>query len=251
MPDLPSGTVTFLFADVEGSTRLMQELGDGYGPLLGELRQLLRGAMTEAGGHEVDCRADELFAVFSGPWMGFGLLCLRNGCLRLELGRRTLSYACVWVCTLASPRSRVTRISVSMSAVRPGSARPRTAGRSCSRKRPASSWPGRPKCGISVPTRWPVLPLRSGSTSLSQLICGSTFRRFGLLADSLAGSGRSRHSGCGGRPWKRLGGRCDRCCRQWRNRCKSRSRSSEPRCSPATVQRRTPIASSARSIANG
>src|SRR3954470_20730218 len=64
MPDLPSGTVTFLFADVEGSTRLVQELGDGYGPLLGELRQLLRGAMAEAGGHEVDCRADELFAVF-------------------------------------------------------------------------------------------------------------------------------------------------------------------------------------------
>lgn len=64
MPELPSGTVTLLFSDVEGSTRLTQALGDGYGGMLAELRQLLRRAVTEAGGHEVDCRADELFAAF-------------------------------------------------------------------------------------------------------------------------------------------------------------------------------------------
>lgn len=64
MAELPSGTVTLLFSDVEGSTRLTQVLGDGYGGSLAELRQLLRTAVTEAGGHEVDCRADELFAVF-------------------------------------------------------------------------------------------------------------------------------------------------------------------------------------------
>ncbi len=64
MAEPPSGTVTLLFTDVEGSTRLTQALGDGYGGVLAELRQLLRTAVAEAGGHEVDCRADELFASF-------------------------------------------------------------------------------------------------------------------------------------------------------------------------------------------
>ncbi len=66
MGELPSGTVTLLFADVEGSTRLVQQLGAGYGGVLGDLRRLLRRAVAEAGGEEVDCRADELFAVFRG-----------------------------------------------------------------------------------------------------------------------------------------------------------------------------------------
>ena len=64
MAELPSGTVTLLFTDVEGSTRLVQQLGDGYGAVLDEHRRLLRRAVADAGGHEVDCRADELFAAF-------------------------------------------------------------------------------------------------------------------------------------------------------------------------------------------
>lgn len=64
MAELPSGTVTLLFTDVEGSTRLVQQLGDGYGTVLAEHRRLLRKAVAEAGGHEVDCRADESFAAF-------------------------------------------------------------------------------------------------------------------------------------------------------------------------------------------
>ena len=64
MAELPSGTVTLLFTDVEGSTRLVQQLGEGYGAVLDEHRRLLRRAVAEAGGHEVDCRADELFAAF-------------------------------------------------------------------------------------------------------------------------------------------------------------------------------------------
>ena len=67
--ELPSGTVTLLFADVEGSTRLVQQLGDGYGAVLDEHRRLLRRAVAEAGGVEVDCRADELFAAFVGRTM--------------------------------------------------------------------------------------------------------------------------------------------------------------------------------------
>ncbi len=64
MTELPSGTVTLLFTDVEGSTRLVQQLGDDYGSVLEELRRLLRKAVADARGHEVDCRADELFAAF-------------------------------------------------------------------------------------------------------------------------------------------------------------------------------------------
>ena len=62
---LPSGTVTFLFADLEGSTQLVQDLGDAYGRVLGDARRILRRSVSEAGGHEIDCRADEYFAAFA------------------------------------------------------------------------------------------------------------------------------------------------------------------------------------------
>ena len=62
---LPSGTVTFLVADVEGSTRLLQTLGEEYPALIGDVRRILRGEITAGGGIEVDARGDELFAVFT------------------------------------------------------------------------------------------------------------------------------------------------------------------------------------------
>jgi DNA-binding NarL/FixJ family response regulator/class 3 adenylate cyclase len=62
---LPTGTVTFLFADVEGSTRLAHELGAEWQPVLADIRRLLREAVSGANGHEVDSRGDELFAAFS------------------------------------------------------------------------------------------------------------------------------------------------------------------------------------------
>ncbi len=65
MSSLPTGKVTFLFADVEGSTRLAHELGDDWQPVLGDVRRLLREAVTGSNGHEVDSRGDELFAVFA------------------------------------------------------------------------------------------------------------------------------------------------------------------------------------------
>ena len=64
MADLPTGTVTFLFTDVEGSTALVGELGDEYGRVLTEHRRLLREATAASNGHEIDARADEFFAVF-------------------------------------------------------------------------------------------------------------------------------------------------------------------------------------------
>jgi DNA-binding NarL/FixJ family response regulator/class 3 adenylate cyclase len=61
---LPTGTVTFLFADVEGSTRLAHELGAEWQPVLADVRRLLREAVSGANGYEVDSRGDELFASF-------------------------------------------------------------------------------------------------------------------------------------------------------------------------------------------
>ena len=65
MASLPTGTVTFLFADVEGSTRLARDLADDWQGVLADIRRFLRGAVAEAGGHEVDSRGDELFAAFA------------------------------------------------------------------------------------------------------------------------------------------------------------------------------------------
>ena len=61
---LPTGSVTFLLADIADSTGLVASLGDGYGALLANVRRILRDAIRAAGGREVDTRADEMFAVF-------------------------------------------------------------------------------------------------------------------------------------------------------------------------------------------
>ena len=64
MSALPSGTVTFLFTDIEGSTELLRRLGDGYGDVLSEHRRILRDAFGERGGREVDNQGDALFFSF-------------------------------------------------------------------------------------------------------------------------------------------------------------------------------------------
>ena len=64
---LPSGVVTLLFTDIEDSTGLVQRLGDGYPAVLERYRTVVRQAVAESGGREVDCRADELFVAFEQP----------------------------------------------------------------------------------------------------------------------------------------------------------------------------------------
>jgi len=64
--DLPRGTVTFLFTDVEGSTRLLQELGaERYGDVVSEQRRVLRDAFAAEGGVVVDTQGDAFFVVFA------------------------------------------------------------------------------------------------------------------------------------------------------------------------------------------
>ena len=63
--DLPSGTVTFLFTDVEGSTKLLHDLGaDAYAKALADHRRALREAFTRQGGVEVDTQGDAFFVAF-------------------------------------------------------------------------------------------------------------------------------------------------------------------------------------------
>ena len=64
MASLPGGTVTFLFTDIEGSTRLLQELGDSYGEVVRDHRQLLREHLGSHGGTEVDTQGDAFFFSF-------------------------------------------------------------------------------------------------------------------------------------------------------------------------------------------
>ncbi|MDP9283777.1 MAG: adenylate/guanylate cyclase domain-containing protein [Actinomycetota bacterium] len=103
---LPQGDVTFLLTDLEGSTELLRRLDHRYAPLLADVRRRVRAAVRQAGGREVDARADDLFAVFerasaaldaalaiqramyAGPWPGGIEVRLRIGVHR---GRPTLT----------------------------------------------------------------------------------------------------------------------------------------------------------------
>ncbi len=61
---LPEGTVTLLFTDIEGSTRLLEELGDAYAAVLDRHRTAIRDAIMSWGGVEVDTQGDACFVAF-------------------------------------------------------------------------------------------------------------------------------------------------------------------------------------------
>jgi class 3 adenylate cyclase len=61
---LHAGTVTFVFTDIEGSTKLLDRLGDGYAEALAEHRRLIRDAFTTRGGQEIDTQGDAFFYCF-------------------------------------------------------------------------------------------------------------------------------------------------------------------------------------------
>ena len=62
---LPSGTVTFLFTDIEGSTKLVRGLGEEYDAVLAEHQSILRAAFAENAGSEIDTQGDSFFVAFS------------------------------------------------------------------------------------------------------------------------------------------------------------------------------------------
>lgn len=65
MSNLPGGTVTFLFTDIEGSTRLLERLGAEYAAVLAEQREILRAAFLEWNGQEIDTQGDAFFVAFA------------------------------------------------------------------------------------------------------------------------------------------------------------------------------------------
>jgi len=65
--ELPEGAVTFLFTDIEGSTQLLHQLGDGYVEVLAEHRRFLRRAIATHDGVEVDTQGDAFFVAFREP----------------------------------------------------------------------------------------------------------------------------------------------------------------------------------------
>jgi predicted ATPase/class 3 adenylate cyclase len=62
---LPAGTVTLLFSDIEGSTRLLERLGEDYAGVLDDHRRIIRGAVAAHGGHELRTEGDAFFVVFA------------------------------------------------------------------------------------------------------------------------------------------------------------------------------------------
>ena len=82
---LPTGTVTFLFTDIEGSTKLVQELGDRYAGLLAEHCRIIRAAIADHGGTELGTEGDSFFAVF--PSSAAALEATAGAQLALAAGR--------------------------------------------------------------------------------------------------------------------------------------------------------------------
>ena len=60
----PTGTITFLMTDIEGSTLLLRELGEDYAAVLKDVRAIIRTAVRRCGGRKVDAHGDEYFSVF-------------------------------------------------------------------------------------------------------------------------------------------------------------------------------------------
>src|SRR5436853_798680 len=94
MRDLPTGVVTLLFTDVEGSTRLLEGLGDGYGDALHEHRRRLRAAFAAHNGVEVDTQGDAFFVAFGRASDAVaaaedGQRALADGPLRVRMGIHT------------------------------------------------------------------------------------------------------------------------------------------------------------------
>jgi class 3 adenylate cyclase len=91
--DLPRGTVTFLFTDIEGSTRLLHEHGEHYAELLSQHRRLLRDAFARHAGVEVDTQGDAFFVAFARASDAIGAA--SDGRRRFATGRSTSVWASI------------------------------------------------------------------------------------------------------------------------------------------------------------
>ena len=139
----PSGTVTLLFSDIEGSTRLLQRLGtESFAEVLEHHRRLLREVFARHDGYEVDTEGDAFFVTFARA--ADGVAAAEEAQQALDAAAwsgRVSRYGCGWACTRASRCSWARSTSAWMCIGRHGSWLPAMEGRCCSRKRHAPWWP--------------------------------------------------------------------------------------------------------------
>ena len=103
MRELPTGTVTLLFTDIEGSTHLLQQLGERYADVLAECRHLLRDAFQHWNGYEVDTQGDAFFVAFARA--SDAVSAAVDGPTRARypcLAERRGSSGCAWDCIRGS-----------------------------------------------------------------------------------------------------------------------------------------------------
>jgi hypothetical protein len=133
-----SGTVTFLFTDIEGCTGLLKQLGrERYGELLAEQQRLLREAFAAHNGEEIDTQGDSFFSPFVVLLMRSRQRSLSNERSRITNGQKGSRLGSGWAFTAARQPPPGSDTWGSPFIGLPGSEPLRTGGRFCSRIRPA------------------------------------------------------------------------------------------------------------------
>ena len=97
MPDLPTGTVTMLFTDIEGSTRLLEQLGESYTRVLIECQYLLRTSFQQWHGHEVDTQGDSFFVAFARATDALSAERFWQATVRQQIAFKTLAGALTYL----------------------------------------------------------------------------------------------------------------------------------------------------------
>lgn len=131
MVELPSGTVTLLFTDIEGSTLLLKRLRKDYGGLLADHHRLMRSALEQHGGREMDTQGEAFFAVSLARRMQLRRRSPRNAPTRPMAGLTALKCAFGWVSTRPSRSLSATGTSDSACTGPPAFAPLVTAGKCC------------------------------------------------------------------------------------------------------------------------
>jgi class 3 adenylate cyclase len=90
-----------LFTDIEGSTRMLDRLGERFGDVVREHDRVMREAVLAVGGREVSFAGDSFFAVFDRAWMRLSARCSLSVGLPVLSGRTGRSRGCAWGSTLA------------------------------------------------------------------------------------------------------------------------------------------------------
>ena len=193
---LPSGTVSMLFTDIEGSTRLLNEHGTGFAAMLGEHRRLVRAAVQRHGGVEVGTDGDAFFFAFTAARNAAAAArdaqaALDGGPVRVRMG-----------ITRASRRSTTMTTWASTCTEPPASAPSHTEGRWCCRN-------ARGRCSVTCSNARrsgctgsrTCASARSSSSSGSRpsLLCGRSMRRISRRrrrGSSGAGPSSARCSSC-------------------------------------------------------